>query len=356
MYINIPIMLAIMVPVFLLWPSFTLPSQLPVSRSLAQMDWVGVTLHISSGVLFVVAALFSGSIWGFSSASSIVIWVVWGITFLTYIAQQKFCWFTTRERRIFPGELIPHRLIGLAALATCCGAGGYAVTLYYIPLFFAFTQGLGPIDCAVRMLPFVGVFIVSALMSGALLPRVRRYKAFYVLAGALDLTGSALLATITSTTSTSRVLGYEAVLGFGIGLTWFHGVSLSNVAVQTPAERFAAAALMNMSQLGPISIGLAIAASVFQNYGFNQLKSALGDSGFDDLAIREALAGLKSPIWASGNIDLQELAVAAIVGVIAKLFYISLAGGVVYFIAACCMKWEALTFKENPQVEGESKA
>jgi hypothetical protein len=346
-------MAAIFVGCVLIFPSYTVPNDLPVLVLMAQMDWLGAILHISSITLFCVAAISSGSTWAWNSGPTIAVWVLWGVVFISYIAQQRFCVLTTLEQRIFPAELITHRLIGLAALATCCAASAYALSLYYLPLFFAFTQGFGPVQCAIHLLPFIGVFIVSALAAGALLPRIRWYKAFYALAGTLILVGGALMANISALSSLERVLGYEAILGFGLGLVWFHGVSLSNAAVRTTKERFAAAALMNMAQLGPIAIGLAIAAAVFQNYGFSQLKDAIGDFGFGDLAIREALAGVMSPIWSSSDVSVALIAVIVIVDVIAKLFYIVLVGGGICLLAAAAMKWEALQFHKQEETDIE---
>jgi hypothetical protein len=46
------------------------------------------------------------------------------------------------------------------------------VPVYYIPLYFAFTQGDSELMAAVRLLPFICFLAVANMISGALLPRL----------------------------------------------------------------------------------------------------------------------------------------------------------------------------------------
>lgn len=351
MYINLPVAAVLIAGCLFIFPSYTIPNPTirSIRRQLLEVDWVGVVLHISTIILLAVALTLSGNVWKWNSGAAIATWVVWGLLMAAYVFQQTTCLFTTPERRIFPVHLVPHRVVGLAALCTCCASGAYAVTLYYIPLFFAFARGYGPIKAAVHILPFVCVFITSAVLAGALLPVLKWYKGFYVLAGALFLAAGALMSTIRASTPESHVMGYEAMMGFGLGLIWFHGVSVATAvfASATPSDRFDASALMNTAQLGATSIGLALAGCLFQNVGHDLLRNALLPYGMTEKDIREALAGVASPIWTTADLHVVQLAAEAITKAIAKIFYLSVVSGAVCFLVSLTMRWEKLEFRSN---------
>ncbi|KAH8660598.1 major facilitator superfamily domain-containing protein [Xylariales sp. PMI_506] len=360
MYINLPIAGMLMAAVIFIYPSYTVSSQLTLRQHLHNMDWVGAVLHIALVILLVIALTCSGVIWAWNSAAVISIWVVWGIVAISYIMQQRFTLFTTRENRIFPFHLLSCRRggLGLLALATCTAGSSYSVALYYLPLFYAFARGYGAIKAAIHLLPFICVFSVVALTAGALLPVVGRYFAFYVLGGAIILTAGALLSTSLATgaeVSDAAVMGYQALLGTGLGLMYFQGIPVSNAALP-PSDRFHGAALINMAQLGSTSIGLAIAGCVYQNEGFSRVRDVLQPCGFvDEDAIRQGLAGLVSPLWTAGDNQLVKLAAAEIIKVMAKLFYIVVASGGVCLVVGLLMDKQRLNFRSVATAERVDK-
>lgn len=106
-------------------------------------------------------------------------------------------------------------------IASACAGSAYAITLIYTPLLFlAFTRGADALRQSVRLLPFTLPFIATLLLTGSLLPIVRRYKLIYVAAGVATVGVSAAMAVTLSdrTSSDARVLGLEALLGISLGL------------------------------------------------------------------------------------------------------------------------------------------
>lgn len=362
-YINLPICGICLLATIFLMPSYRVPSTLSVVKRLSLIDWVGTTLHAASVVLLNLALTLSGAVWPWNSGSAIAAWVVCGLVWIAYIVQQSFSLFTTPDRRAFPVHLLTHRTVGLLFVATCSIALCHGVALYYLPLYYAFAKGYAPLTAAVRLLPYIAVVIVASIFTGAMLPKIGRYNLVYLVAGIAVLIAGALMAQVKPSTSDSNVMGYGSVVGFGVGLSLTHGLGIANVML-SPHDRFDAAALFNMAQIGSIAIALAVAGCIFQNVGFNDLSSSISQYeavsatslNLTEYDIREALAGVASPLWESGDARLAALAVDAVTDVISRLFYIVVAGGALCIVCALLMKWERLAFGKAPPKKTASDA
>jgi MFS family permease len=224
--------------------------------------------------------------------------------------------------------------------ATC----GYGVALYYLPLYYAFTQGDDSLETAVHMLPYICVYIAGAIGSGIFLPVVRRYAALYLLGGVLIAAGAGSMMLVNQDTSLSQSMGIGAILGFGVGLTMQLGASV--LALALPANiRMDSSIAMTLTMYTGTTVSLAIAGCIFQNIGFEFLSEALIGSDLSTSEIHQALAGVASPIWAMLNREALEAAIAAVTSAIIRLFYISTVGGALMSICALFMRWEAIDFK-----------
>lgn len=149
-YILLPFLLVVVAP-----PAATIappPPAIHAGRSflknMAGLDWVGFVLHTASLVLLCCATVFSGLTWPWNSGAAIAIWVITGLVIIAYILQQKFCLFTTPEHRLIPLEVFAERTVLLVCINQCMITVGYAVSIYYTPLFFSFARGDGPVGSA----------------------------------------------------------------------------------------------------------------------------------------------------------------------------------------------------------------
>lgn len=129
---------------------------------------------------------------------------------------------------------------------------------------------------AVRLLPFVLVFIAVAMLVGGLLPVLGRYNLFCIVAGIATVAGAGAMAgTLTRSVSESQILGLEALIGVGLGCSFQQGVGVSNVINKSPRDRVDSAVVFSMAQMGGIAISLAIAESLFQDIGYSLLTDAM---------------------------------------------------------------------------------
>jgi hypothetical protein len=343
-YINIPIValcFGLSVPSL---PGHSVAHDIPLIQRLTATDPVGLILHAASIILFCLAATFSGALWAWNDGRTIALWLVFGLVFISYLLQQRLSLFTKPDQRAFPTYLFSHRALIPLWVATSCAGCAYSITLYYTPLYFAFARGSGPIQQTVRLLPFILVFIVSVILAGALLPVTGRYAPFYLAAGAIVLSGgAALAATLGTATPDGRVMGLEALLGFGLGLSFAHGLGLSNVILPDNRARVDSLAVFNVAQLGGISAVLAAAGCLYHNLGFRMLRDRLG-AAHSAHEIREALAGVSSTLLDGSDPEALAIAVEVVTVVMAREFWLVAAAGCVCVVCALGMDWGKLDF------------
>lgn len=251
------------------------------------IDPIGIRFNMATPVLFAMALEFSGFVWDWGSSASIALWVVFGVTLVGWIVQQYWCIGTISKQGTIPVHLLSQAdLLPLWIVSGCAGAS-YAITLYYTPLFFAFARGYSALQQAVRLLPFVLVFIAVVMLVGGLLPVLGRYNLFYIVAGIATVAG----ATLTPSVSESQILGLEALIGVGLGCSFQQGVGVSNVINKSPRDRVDSAVVFSMAQMGGIAISLAIAGSIFQDIGYSLLADAIGDEGIPNMTCVRRLQG-----------------------------------------------------------------
>ncbi len=340
-YINLPLAGVLSPVYFFIFPSFVPRADIPIKEKILSLDWVGSVLNAGTFVFFMTALTFSGSLYAWNSATAIGLWVTWGVVLIAYILQQGFKILTTEERRIFPVHFLRSRTMVLLFVATGGASAAVAVTLYFVPLFFQFTRGDNALDAAVRLLPFICVYIFSVMFAGGLLPKVGWYTPWYTVGGALILIGGALMYTIGVDTTPQQVYGYEALIAVGTGIVFQNAYAVASAKVPD-SEKPNAIGFINVSQIGTIAIALAMAGALFQNLGFSALKDALSEFGLPDGALRSALAGTGSSILRGTSPEMSALAIGAVADTISKVFALVMAAGALVLVSSFFMRWERL--------------
>ena len=346
-YINLPLA-GVLTPVYLfVFPSHNPAPGLTIGSRLRTLDWVGVILNAATYTLFIIGLTFSGARYPWSSSTAIAIWAVWGACLLAFVLQQAFSIFTTPERRIFPVHLLWTPDYVLLFISTSCCAVAAAVSIYYVPLFFAFTRGDGPLQAAVRLLPFIIVFIMFVVIAGATLPMTGRWSLYYIVGAVFITAGSAAMFTVRADTSLAKVYAYEALIAVGAGLPFQTAYAVMTAKV-APKDQANAIGFINVSQIGTTALALAIASALFQNLGFSFLKDRLSEYHLDDAFLRSALGGAASAQLASAPPELVKLTVDTVAYTIARIFGMVIAAGALLAVASVFMTRERLDLTGPP--------
>lgn len=328
-----------------LFPRYNPQPNITGPHKLAQIDWVGSALNVLTFVLFMIVVTFSGSTWRWDTSGPITLWTVFGLSLISYILQQTFSVFTTPERRLFPVHFTKSRTMLLLYFTTAASAAGMAVGIYYVPLFFQFTKGDSALKAAVRLLPYIILFVFSVMIAGGLLPVFGRYAPWYFPAGILMIVGGALMYQIKETTHTAAIYGFEVLIAIGVGLVFQTGYNVAAAKVDL-IDVPASIGFINVAQIGSIAISLSISGALFQNLGYTYLSKALVEYNFSEDSLRSALAGIESVVLNREGPIVRELAIDAIIKTIDKLYVLVMAAGALTLVCACLMRWEKLKLEE----------
>jgi hypothetical protein len=311
---------------------------------ISHFDWIGLVLNAGMYTAFVMVFTFAGAQYAWDNGRIIALFVVFGVLIIVFGIQQTYCIGTTVESRIFPVDFVKRRTMVLLYTLTASLATTLFVPIYYIPLYFAFSRGDSGVQSAIRLLPFICVNIFFCLLNGALMPVLKYYWPWYVVSGAfLVAGGAAAYSVLDIDTSISTIYGLTVVIGLGSGLTQQAAYSIAPAKVQ-PSRISDALSWVNSAQIGSVVLALTIAGAVFQNLGFNHVKSALEASGehFSPVDIRAALAGAKSSVFLHASPEAQRAVLAGIVQTIRDQYILVIVAGAVTLVSSLLLRREKL--------------
>lgn len=341
-YINL-VIFAVSAPAYVFYLPSIHPSQgVSVRARLARLDFVGFILGAGIWVTFLLALSMAGGQWKWNDGRAIATFVVFGVTLVTYVIQQGFALFTTKAHRAFPVQLLRERTQILLYIETAAGITTLYVAMYFIPIYFQFTNGDSALKAAVRLLPFVIVAISTNLASGYFLSAIKVYMMIYVIGGVFLTIGGALLTVYLSPhTSIGTIYGLCVVTAIGSGLAMLTGYSIASLTTK-PENAGAALSMQNVSQLGGQVIALAVAGQIFHSTAVRNLRSVLSGQNFSEQDIESAVAGVQSKVLEQVHGALREEVILALVNAMQKVFVLIPVAGGVMFLSALCMKREKL--------------
>ncbi|KXG51084.1 Major facilitator superfamily domain, general substrate transporter [Penicillium griseofulvum] len=317
-YINL-LFGAILLPTYF----FVIPSNdaLPgVSRwdKLATFDWVGTILSIGSFTTLVMAINFGGTLYPWNSGQIIALFVVSGVLWIIFGLQQGFNFATSVETRILPIHLFVQREPVLLFIS-CAAVGAVSyISVYYIPIYFQFTQGDNAIKSAVRLLPFIFLLIATIPTSGAMMSHFGYYKPWYLGGSIIAIIPAVLMSTIVNIDTPSGVMyGLQIVLGLGAGAYTQAAFAVIQAVVE-PGEASNGLTLMLLAQLSGLTFGLSISGAVFVNVASNGLFALLPD--YPESQVRQIVSGTSSKLLVSLSENLREQALVVIVSAWHNIF------------------------------------
>lgn len=99
---------ALFSPAYLfLLPSIDFQENLPLKQRLAeQVDWLGILFFAGTMTAFIMAITFGGSLYAWSSASEIVLWIMTGILFIVFVYTQAKHPFVTAQNKLYPTSFL----------------------------------------------------------------------------------------------------------------------------------------------------------------------------------------------------------------------------------------------------------
>ncbi|MBT2423875.1 MFS transporter [Streptomyces sp. ISL-22] len=224
---------------------------LPVVKRKVKVDWAGAFFITAAVCLLLIWVTFAGDKYD---------WLSWQTYAMTGGALALLLVFVLVESRasepIIPLRLFRNRTITLASLASLfVGVAMFAGTIFFSQ-YFQLARDKSPTMSGVMTIPMIVGLFVSSTVSGRVITRTGRWKAWLIAGGVLVTAGLGLLGTIRYDTEYWRVAICMALLGLGVGMM------MQNLVLAT------------QNQVAPTDLGVASSVVTF----FRSLGGAMGVS------------------------------------------------------------------------------
>lgn len=286
-YINVPIGLVGVVSL-----AIFLPAHLSVRTSTWQ-GWRSVRSIDFPGALLCAAATISlmlGLTWG---GDQIYAWNSGQVLSMLTTGLVLFGLFLIVEKRaqepILPLDLFQNQIFSTGALLSLLQAMVLLGFSLYLPLFLQGVLAVSPTSAGLVMTPFSLSMVLGAMVSSALISKLKRYQVVAIIGAVVMSAGTLLITLMTPTTSLPQAILFTVLAGTGTG-TFF---SLPMLVVQNalPQNRLgvSTAALRYLGQIGA-SLGIAIVGTVITSASSGNQLSHLPTSAASRLDLSSALS------------------------------------------------------------------
>ncbi|MFD1830909.1 MFS transporter [Streptomyces desertarenae] len=229
---------------------------LPVTRRKVSVDWAGACLVTAAVCLLLVWVTFADDKYDWLSWQTCA--MVGGAIVLALV----FLLVETRASEpIIPLRLFRNRTITLASLASLLvGVAMFAGTVYFSQ-YFQLARGQSPTMSGVMTIPMIGGLFVSSTVSGLVITRTGRWKAWLVAGGVLVTAGLGLLGTMRYDTPYWHLALFMAAMGLGIGMM-MQNLVLSTQNQVAPQDLGAASSVVTFFRSLGGAVGVSVLGSV----------------------------------------------------------------------------------------------
>lgn len=204
--------------------------------------------------------------------------MLFGVLIIIFLCVQ--CWMGNDAT--VPPRIIKLRTIWSCALCQFSLGASFFIFIYYIPIWFQAVQGVSAIESGKRTLPMLIGNMVGTTMAGVAVTILGYYASFMIIATILTSIGAGLLTLFHPTISSASWIGYQALVGFGIGVGWQQPIVAVQAAVDINDVPITTAILSFTQTIGG-SIFVSIAQTAFSNALVRDLHT--GVPGLDPASI-----------------------------------------------------------------------
>ncbi|KAH7306036.1 major facilitator superfamily domain-containing protein [Stachybotrys elegans] len=268
-WVNLPFVgVAFLLAVFFL---HLRPLGMDFRGKLLRIDWGGMALFTVGATSFVLPLSWADALFPWSSWRTIVPLII-GILVLAV-----FAWYETKPvAPMFPYRVFSTTTASMAIFGAFINGLQLYTLLFYIPLFFQAVFLDTPLESAVHLLPFCGLFVAFSLIVPMSVPVFGQYR-WQIWSGWVLQTLALGLLCLMGRTPNSGAVAYvlQALLGAGIGALFMTNYVPLQAAVVTRSvdDTGVASGMLVVFRLFGGLIGLAIGSGVFNSVFASRISS-----------------------------------------------------------------------------------
>ncbi|MFF9814662.1 MFS transporter [Streptomyces sp. NPDC014006] len=263
---------------------------LPETKRKVKVDWAGAFFITAAVCLLLVWVTFADDKYDWMSWQTGV--MVGGSILLTLL----FVFTETKASEpIIPLRLFKNRTITLASLASLfVGIAMFAGTVFFSQ-YFQLARDKSPTMSGVMTIPMIGGLFVSSTVSGQVITRTGKWKAWLVAGGVLLTAGLGLLGTMRYDTPYWHLAIFMALMGLGVGMM-MQNLVLSTQNQVAPSDLGAASSTVTFFRSLGGAVGVSVLGSVMTTRISHYAKDTIGQlSPKEQMAAAKAAGGSTLP-------------------------------------------------------------
>ena len=261
-YINLPIGGFAAAVIFLTFtaPAQAKPMEATKKEKFLQMDFIG-TFTIMAAIVNYILALQWGGITKAWSDSTVIGTLVGFVLLLIVFGINEYY---QGERALLMGRLLKKRLTIVACTYIIFLGGTFFIHLYYLPEYFQSVDGASPSRSGIDNIPLVVGVSIASIISGGLISTFGHYVPLMIAGSAITTIGAGLIYTLDIGTPSSHWIGYQALVGIGLGLGFQIPIIVAQASV-APEDISAVSAIVLFFQTVGGSLWVSGGQSAFEN-------------------------------------------------------------------------------------------
>ena len=202
----------------------------------------------------------------------------------------------------------------------------------------------------IMTIPFVLALVIGSIFAGGCTQRFGYYVPMMLACAVIVPIGTGLFTTFQTDTGHARWIGYQVLIGFGIGL----GMQQSSMAAQTRLERVDVPTGVSLMFFGQ-QLGGALVVSVGQNVLSSRLISGLAAAripGLDPgIVINAGATNIRNVV----KLEYLGAVVKAYNHAVTTVFDVAVGTSCILIVGALFMEWKSVK-KDKGKVQGHEKA
>ena len=265
--VNLPIGgIALAIIAFILKPTPPQQGGLTILQQIGKLDLLGELCLLPSIVCLLLALQWGGSTYRWSDPVIIALFVVFALLALAFILVQ----ILMPKTATIPASVLKSRSMLAGMWLTFCIASAMLTFTYFLPTWFQAIKGTSAVHSGIDTIPMVLALVVGNISAGQITGRIGYYTSQAYASALILPIGAGLITTFTPSTTSSAWIGYQVLLGLGIGF----GMQQGNLAAQTVLARRDVPIGVSLMMFWQ-NLGGAIFVSVGQNVFESRLVSEL---------------------------------------------------------------------------------
>ncbi|MEU1467252.1 MFS transporter [Streptomyces sp. NPDC005761] len=247
--------------------------KLPVVKREVKVDWTGAFFISAAVSLLLLWVTFAGDKYDWMS------WQTGAMLAGSVVLGLLFVFTESRASEpIIPLRLFRNRTITLASLASLfVGVAMFAGTVFFSQ-YFQLARGKSPTMSGVMTIPMIAGLFLSSTISGQVITKTGRWKAWLVTGGFLVTAGLGLLGTIRYDTAYWHIAIFMFLMGLGVGMMMQNLVLATQNQVDPKDLGSASSVVTFFRSLGG-AIGVSALGAVMANRVTHYVKDGLADLG-----------------------------------------------------------------------------